>query len=197
MKQANLTADDWATAALDAIARGGLAAVSVESLARELNVTKGSFYWHFRSRQALIQAALALWEKSETDDIFALAQSIDDPRKRLNAVFREATTSSRTGRLMLALAAASDDPVIGEFIRRVTRRRLEFVRDCYIALGQAPDEARRWATFAYSTFIGGLQLARDNPDALPQGPDMQEYLRLCINTLVPRQPVLEPVRKAG
>jgi AcrR family transcriptional regulator len=197
MKQANLTADDWATAALDAIARGGLAAVSVESLARELNVTKGSFYWHFRSRQALIQAALALWEKSETDDIFALAQSIADPRKRLNAVFREATTSSRTGRLMLALAAASDDPVIGEFIRRVTRRRLEFVTDCYIALGQAPDEARRWATFAYSTFIGGLQLARDNPDALPQGPDMQEYLRLCINTLVPRQPVLEPVRKAG
>lgn len=197
MKQANLTADDWAAAALDAIARGGLAAVSVESLARELNVTKGSFYWHFRSRQALIQAALALWEKSETDDIFALAQRIDDPRKRLNAVFREATTSSRTGRLMLALAAASDDPVIGEFIRRVTKRRLEFVRDCYVALGQAPEEARRWATFAYSTFVGGLQLARDNPDALPQGPDMQEYLRLCINTLVPRQPVLEPVRKAG
>lgn len=197
MKQANLTADDWAAAALDAIARGGLAAVSVESLARELNVTKGSFYWHFRSRQALIQAALALWEKSETDDIFALAQTIDDPRKRLNAVFREATTSSRTGRLMLALAAASDDPVIGEFIRRVTKRRLEFVRDCYVALGQAPEEARRWATFAYSTFVGGLQLARDNPDALPQGPDMQEYLRLCINTLVPRQPVLEPVRKAG
>nr|MBV6629391.1 TetR/AcrR family transcriptional regulator [Oceanococcus sp. HetDA_MAG_MS8] len=197
MKQANLTADDWAAAALDAIARGGLAAVSVESLARELNVTKGSFYWHFRSRQALIQAALALWEKSETDDIFALAQTIDDPRKRLNAVFREATTSSRTGRLMLALAAASDDPVIGEFIRRVTKRRLEFVRDCYIALGQAPEEARRWATFAYSTFVGGLQLARDNPDALPQGSDMQEYLRLCINTLVPRQPVLEPVRKAG
>lgn len=197
MKQANLTADDWAAAALDAIARGGLAAVSVESLARELNVTKGSFYWHFRSRQALIQAALALWEKSETDDIFALAQTIDDPRKRLNAVFREATTSSRTGRLMLALAAASDDPDIGEFIRRVTKRRLEFVRDCYVALGQAPEEARRWATFAYSTFVGGLQLARDNPDALPQGPDMQEYLRLCINTLVPRQPVLEPVRKAG
>lgn len=197
MKQANLTADDWAAAALDAIARGGLAAVSVESLARELNVTKGSFYWHFRSRQALIQAALALWEKSETDDIFALAQTIDDPRKRLNAVFREATTSSRTGRLMLALAAASDDPVIGEFIRRVTKRRLEFVRDCYVALGQAPEEARRWATFAYSTFVGSLQLARDNPDALPPGSDMQEYLRLCINTLVPRQPVLEPVRKAG
>ncbi len=197
MKQANLTAEDWARAALDAIAQGGVAAVSIESLARELKVTKGSFYWHFRSRKALLQAALALWETQETDDIIAMADEISDPRKRIQAVFRAASTSSRSGRLMLALAASSPDPLVAEVMARVTERRLEFIRACYEQLVRSPAEAKRWAAFAYSTFVGSLQLARDNPDALPQGQDMHEYLRLCINTLVPRQPALEPLRKAG
>ena len=57
-----LTADDWAQAALDLIAEQGVAAVAVEPLARRLRVTKGSFYWHFPSRDALLQAALERWE---------------------------------------------------------------------------------------------------------------------------------------
>ncbi len=187
MKANKLTADDWAQAALDAMTRGGVSAVSVEAIARELKVTKGSFYWHFRNRAALLNAAMQLWERRETDDIIALADSVTDPRKRIQEVFRAATHSSNSGRLMLALAAASDEPQIAEFMHRATARRLDFLSECYRALGLASEEARRWATFAYSTFIGSLQLARDNPGALPQGSDMTEYLRLCISTLIPRQ----------
>ena len=50
-----LTPGDWARAALAAIARGGIAAVAVESIAADLGATKGSFYWHFKNRDALIQ----------------------------------------------------------------------------------------------------------------------------------------------
>ena len=65
----SLTAEAWAAAALDAMAAGGLDAVAVEPLARRLNVTKGSFYWHFPNREALLKAALALWEQRETVDV--------------------------------------------------------------------------------------------------------------------------------
>ncbi|MGB1558654.1 MAG: TetR/AcrR family transcriptional regulator, partial [Oceanococcaceae bacterium] len=98
MKPANLTADDWAQAALQVIAKGGISAVSIESIARDLGVTKGSFYWHFRSRKDLLRAAMALWEKQETDEIIALAQSIPDPRKRIQEVFRTATDKEHAGR---------------------------------------------------------------------------------------------------
>lgn len=187
MKPIKLSADDWAQAALDAMTRGGVSAVSVEAIARKMNVTKGSFYWHFRNRSALLKAAMQLWERRETDEIIALADSISDPRKRIQEVFRAATRSSNAGRLMLALAAASDEPEITEFMHRATARRLDFLTDCYQSLGQAPEEARRWATFAYSTFVGSLQLFRDDPNAVPVQ-DMTEYLRLCISTLIPRTP---------
>ena len=56
-----LTREDWTRAALLAIAEGGTGAVAVEPLAARLGATKGSFYWHFRSRSDLLAAALATW----------------------------------------------------------------------------------------------------------------------------------------
>ena len=44
-----LTAQDWLDIAESELAKSGITAVRVEPLAKKLKVTKGSFYWHFRS----------------------------------------------------------------------------------------------------------------------------------------------------
>ncbi|WP_279580777.1 TetR/AcrR family transcriptional regulator [Fodinicola feengrottensis] len=76
-----LSAQDWARAALKAMADGGLAAVAVEPLARTLGVTKGSFYAHYRSRDELIAAALAEWVRSHGDDGLVEFTAIADPAR--------------------------------------------------------------------------------------------------------------------
>ena len=86
--KARLSAEDWALAALDVIAEQGLAAVAVEPLARRLGVTKGSFYWHFPSREALLVAALERWEKTEQDTVFGQMEAVSDPRVRLRELFQ-------------------------------------------------------------------------------------------------------------
>src|SRR4029079_12486845 len=83
-----LSAEDWAMAALDVIAEQGLAAVAVEPLARRLGVTKGSFYWHFPSREALLVAALERWERTEQETVFGQLEAVSDPRARLRDLFR-------------------------------------------------------------------------------------------------------------
>ncbi|MBM7092942.1 helix-turn-helix transcriptional regulator, partial [Streptomyces sp. S12] len=80
-RSGRLSADDWAQAALDLIAEQGVAAVAVEPLARRLGVTKGSFYWHFPSRDALLVAALERWEKVEQETVFGQLEPIPDPRQ--------------------------------------------------------------------------------------------------------------------
>lgn len=181
----SLTADNWADAALDAIANGGVDAVAVEPIARALGVTKGSFYWHFQNRQALLQAAIARWEAQETDSIIDAVNAYADPRKRFQQVFRLINSSARSGRLSGAFAAASSDPVVGPAVERVAQKRLRFLEDCYTALGVPAEEARRWAMFAYATYMGTLQLRRDDRSALPRGRALNEYARLCMETLIP------------
>ena len=76
-----MSARDWANAAVDAIAAGGIGKVSVEPLAHKLGVTKGSFYWHYSNREALLVAALELWTE-EIEDLAATARQVPEPRQR-------------------------------------------------------------------------------------------------------------------
>ena len=193
----NLSAESWAEAALDAMATGGLDAVAVEPLARRLNVTKGSFYWHFPNREALVKAALDLWEQRETVDIIAGLDAEPDAYMRIVNLFKRANSSHKAGRLYLALAAATDDIRVNGVVQRVSARRLAYLEKCYRALGMGAEEAPLWATFAYATFIGNQQVHRDTPDTFPSGPKFREYFKLMLRTLIPRDRVESPERAAA
>src|SRR3954447_10135934 len=97
--EARLAAADWETAALDALADSGLAGVAIEPLARRLGVTKGSFYWHFADREALLVAALARWETGHTDRIIDAAEDVSDPRERLRRLIGRVVAGGRSDRI--------------------------------------------------------------------------------------------------
>src|SRR5258706_2936254 len=81
----NRTVQDWEDAALSSIAKDGLASLAIPRLARSLNVTKGSFYWHFASLQELIEKSLGRWEERDRITLDELRE-ITDPRVRLAAL---------------------------------------------------------------------------------------------------------------
>ena len=73
--RSRLSRDDWTAAALRALAAGGLAAVAIEPLAAALGATKGSGYWHFANRAALVSATLERWEHDNTAAVIAQVDS--------------------------------------------------------------------------------------------------------------------------
>lgn len=182
-----LSAHDWAEAALDAIGRRGVEGVAVEPLARELGVTKGSFYWHFANRDALLTAALARWEARETDEVLARVQQETDPRARIKRLVTEVNTSRRASRIYTALSSASKPAFVRDYVERVSRRRLQFLIDCYAALGLAPERARQWALQTYSVFLGSLQIRRDLPEEWPAADDpaFADYVKFLMVSLLP------------
>lgn len=54
--------EDWIAAGATALATRGAPGFRVEAVARSLGVSKGSFYWHFRDRNAWRDAVLGWWE---------------------------------------------------------------------------------------------------------------------------------------
>ena len=116
----------------------------------------------------------------------AVMRSNGASEERIVRLFKQGNASYRAGRLYLALAAASDDPAVGEVVRRVSSNRLAYLYTCYLDLGLDPIDARLWSTFAYATFIGNQQVHRDTPDRFPSGPKFREYFKLMLRTLIPR-----------
>ncbi|MCC5857381.1 MAG: TetR/AcrR family transcriptional regulator [Ectothiorhodospiraceae bacterium] len=180
-----LTAEDWADAALEAIADGGVNAVAVERLARQLGVTKGSFYWHFSNRRALLRAALQRWEQQQTDEVLARAAVETDGATRIDRLFRSVDGSKRASQLYLAFAAAARDPMVSEVVRRVNQRRIVFMEENYQAMGLPPKGARQRAVLSYSVYLGTLQLRRDAPELIPAGPEFHEYMDCISEALIP------------
>ena len=85
-----LGAENWLSTALDALLRGGIESVQITALSRDLGVTRGSFYWHFESREALLEALLEEWRLRNTGvmlDALTTADSLDDAILALFAVW--------------------------------------------------------------------------------------------------------------
>ena len=186
--QRRLTRDDWITAALGAIADGGLAAVGVEPLAARLGATKGSFYWHFENRDALLEAAIRRWEKETTTDVVAeITASKDAPVgqfRRLVVAVIERAEQDRVGPALLASAA---HPAVAPVLERVTATRLNLIATVFRRLGFSPAEARRRALLAYSAYLGHGQLAHSTPGVLPATrAGRRAYLNDAIQALTTR-----------
>ncbi|WP_432140727.1 TetR/AcrR family transcriptional regulator [Streptomyces sp. bgisy084] len=179
-----LSARDWADAALAAMGEGGLAAVAVEPLAARLGTTKGSFYWHFSNRDALIEAALERWEETGTEAVITELEAEPDPGRRLRRLLTQAISRAATDPLELSLLASTTDPRVAAALARVTDRRIGYVAALFAALGFPEGEARHRGLLAYTAYLGHAQLGHAVPHTLPAEAAQGSYLDGVIDTLV-------------
>jgi AcrR family transcriptional regulator len=173
---------DWVDAALRALAVGGLGSLSVERLATELGATKGSFYWHFKNRSALVDAALAEWERRDTDQLIERASEIDDPRERLRWLFRVVFSDAGGVGVDSALLADAEDPAVAAALERVATKRLSYIEAQYKRLGVKAASDR--AVLTYTAFVGLTQLRRSTPSLAPQGRSSTRYLSNITQWLI-------------
>jgi AcrR family transcriptional regulator len=139
----------------------------VEALAPRLGASKGSFYWHFTDRPALVGAALELWEQQETADVIRALQELDSPQDRLRTFFDRVFGGPRAGAVDAALAADAHDPQVAAALQRVSRRRLKFLQETFTALGFDKPAASQRALAAYSAYLGLVTLRREAPRLVP------------------------------
>jgi len=182
--RSRLSAADWERAALDAIAEYGLAGIAVEPLARRLGVTKGSFYWHFATREALLKAALERWEREDEEEIFGPLAPIADPRARLRELFGRIAHELPSHVIFAALLKALDHPLVLPVIERVSQRRLDFLTVAYRQAGLDEVAAGLRARLAYTAYAGFLQLARAGLPRLSHE-EFERYMEHVMQTLLP------------
>jgi AcrR family transcriptional regulator len=189
-----LSAADWIRVAMDAIVDGGVAAVAVEPLALRLGATKGSFYHHFPSRDALIVAALEDWERSQTDAVIERLDLISDPGERLRAVLAAAFADRAGGVRDAALLASATHPLVKPIVQRVTARRLRYFTERYVELGCSKAQARRRALMLYLSYLGVFDCIRLGLADLSEA-ELRAHAKEVLSTLVPPVPPL-PVSRS-
>lgn len=156
-----------------ALLTSGPDSVRVEKLARKLDVTKGSFYWHFKDRKEILEALLSEWEE-ETATLTAVALAHADAEQGLRDLLetvKKAVVLSERGEApsdaaMFAWASMSTD--VARRVNQVERKRLQF----FTQLTGRPDRAE----LAYYAYLGFITRRRRVPAAAAGFPLLAEML---------------------
>jgi AcrR family transcriptional regulator len=163
-----LDAGAWVAAALEALALGGGEAVRVEPLAKALAVTKGSFYWHFPDRRALLDAVFKHWAEGRIAAIRQQAAGSAPPAEVLMRLADLYTRHANIKGLAIELAIrffARTDPKAAKGVRAVDTERLIHVAKLFAGLGWGADDAQARAVLFYSYLFGQTLLDTSVVDA--------------------------------
>ena len=179
----SLRQEDWAAAALSALARGGIDSIAVEPIAATLGATKGSFYWHFKNREALVEAALDLWEQRHTDAVIAYLDREPDPARRLRVLIEGVYEEGAGDRVEIALLANPNHRAARRVLQRVAERRIRYLADQLEAVGWDPEEARDRAILIGYVYVGSMQMAHVTPKLTDAG-SRPRRVELVFNALV-------------
>lgn len=162
---------DWINAAVEQLAQRGVDQVKVEVLARQLNVSKGSFYWHFKNRSDLLESIVSQWE-SETSQLIEIANQAERPLERLKALFRAmanlASTSAPVAVDTAIFQWANLDPMIRERVDQIEKRRVDYLTQILTESGHSSEEARYRADLLYFALLGYIDRSNRDP-ALRRG----------------------------
>lgn len=157
----------WIEAAWELLGEGSVDRVRVEPLAKRLGVTKGSFYWHFKDRQELVDALLDRWFSIWEDDADPSRSSADaDPADRIWDLFERVIRRVSRGQTVSLRLWSHHDPAVAKRIEARDNERLTFLVDQFLEIGFDREEAvvrgQLYQALMSGEFLrsGGLPLAK-------------------------------------
>jgi AcrR family transcriptional regulator len=136
VKRERVSKADWLEKALDVLESNGIDEVKIERLARELNISKSGFYWHFKDRKDLIRAMITYWEEEFTSVVTSNSEVLNTvPRERIYLTMKMILENNLTRLELPMRSSAETDPVAWEMISRVYQIRVDFFRSALSEMG--------------------------------------------------------------
>lgn len=158
---------DWIEAALQVLVGEGVDGLRITRLADDLAVTRGSFYWHFKDREDLLQALIGHWQRKNTAGIVSAvrdATTIDDGILALFETWLDPTRfDPRLDSAVRDWARRSD--ALREAIDDADRARVSAIALLFEKSGYDNPEAFIRARVIYFTQIGYYALHIEEPMA--------------------------------
>ena len=86
MPNIKVNSEDWIKKGIELFSQGGIDALNVEKMAKQLNCTKGSFYHHFKSREDYLNQILKHYYNSRKNMLESMGKLYNNPVEKLSRV---------------------------------------------------------------------------------------------------------------
>lgn len=168
-----LTRDDWVAVARKVLVKSGIDDVKVDRLAKRMKVTRGSFYWHFADRQALLDALLEDWRGRNVREIEQIAARwATTPLDFVEVIRIWLGEDPIVPQFDMAIRAwARKSPAVAKLVHQTDDAWVALLHGHFTKMGMGPDESLVRARVVYFHQIGYYALAIDE--------ELEERVRLA------------------
>ncbi|MEH6824607.1 MAG: TetR/AcrR family transcriptional regulator [Motiliproteus sp.] len=158
--------DLWLDEAYKMLVESGVESVKVMPLAKALNMSRTSFYWHFEDREALLDALIRRWEKQNTGNLIAqtevYAETITEAV--LNLFDCWVNPALFDSRMDFAIRNwAQQSPALKKRLEQTDQDRITAIRDMFSRFGFDEEQADIRAHTVYYTQVGYISMMVDEP----------------------------------
>ncbi len=163
----DLQPSDWVRAGMKILAQSGVDMVLIPPLAKELGVTKGSFYWHFASREELLMKLIEEWRQHATLRVIDIVErtgvSAQEKIRLIAFIGTNSPIDEFGGAVELAVRNwARVNPTVRKVVADVDRQRLNYLTQLYKELGSTVDP--ELLACLHYCFSSGLRLLFAYPE---------------------------------
>lgn len=163
-----LSPKDWVDAAMAVLVDRGIDHVRVDVLAKNLGVTRGSFYWHFRDREDLLRRVLQSWSERTTAQLTErLKQARTNPLEQLQdlaSLPHRGRAAAKAARIELAIRAwARRDAEAADVLQASDAARIGYHQQVFEALGFAEADAAARAYLLYGSEVAESLMHHGSP----------------------------------
>lgn len=147
--------DDWLVMGLAILGREGIGGLTIERMAAALELTKGSFYHHFKNMEDFEGQLIAYWAEPYLSTAGELP---GDPAGRLALLDRimEETFAVITEPEVAVRIWAHQDKRAQRYVEQVDAARYGFVLNVFRPLAASEEEAAMMADMLFTMTIGSI-----------------------------------------
>lgn len=187
-----LQKSDWVDAGYLIMSTKGVEAVKIVVLARHLNTSKGSFYWHFKNRQELLEAILQRWE-NVTMWFIEESKKATNPKDKLIKLISLSEDIRENPYPEAAVAMWSNhDTKVRERLRIIEIKRVNYIKQLLQEHGFDETEARYKAEIMYLAIMSFFQrIKRDDKYDLTMKEFNDFLIKLILSPLTNNSVVKE------
>jgi len=171
-EKGKLAREDWIIAARRVFVVSGIDDVKIDRLAKEMKVTRGSFYWHFKNLEDLQAAVLEDWQKQNLVEMDALRNKWRESGATIHDVgvaWSDEGSEFPTFSMAIRIWARKNQ-MVASAVRSIDHAWLKLLEEVFRPEGFNDDECHVRARILYYHRIGYW--------ALPLNESQSELVRL-------------------
>lgn len=148
---------DWVKLGLQRFADGGVDALVVEQLAKQLRSSKTSFYWYFKNRSFFLKRMVDYWHEHATISIIAHIQQHEaaEPKQKVRRLLAVMFSSNEGKDFIYHLRKLGvSESSYAELLLQIEQQRLDYMSDLLQQCGLLEADARSTSELLYSYYLG-------------------------------------------